>query len=374
MAPLRFLRALYCVDADYKPLSRRGRHRARLPGDGGRLRAVRRREPGLCSRRPGSPITPIRRGCRPTSATPNEPDYAELAAIDRARARCSTGCSACTGHTKRSRSGRPSSATRPRRPIPGAGTVSPPGRRLLPQLVRVPAPGGSPRSAPMTSTCCSDPPRQRPYGFATGLLTSTGAPKPGYYAFRMPLYLPVTETAQGPSARRVGRRAARRPTRRPDDAPPAGRCRSSSDAGIERRIPHRSTESTDQSRTAISTSARRSRPAARCGWRWAVSARPGGSFTAASLHVHGRRSLRSLSRRRAASRRPAGRQPQLLHSRGAVTQTMLTTPDAQSRTPLDPRPRRSARPSPSSRLPAGAAGDRRGEQHPDRDHPGRRAT
>ena len=34
-------------------------------------------------------------------------------------------------------------------------------------------------------------------GFATGLVTAAGVPKPGYYAFRMPLYLPVTETPTG---------------------------------------------------------------------------------------------------------------------------------------------------------------------------------
>jgi hypothetical protein len=33
--------------------------------------------------------------------------------------------------------------------------------------------------------------------FATGLETAAGAPKPGYYAFRLPLYLPVTTGRAG---------------------------------------------------------------------------------------------------------------------------------------------------------------------------------
>jgi hypothetical protein len=40
----------------------------------------------------------------------------------------------------------------------------------------------------------ADPPGDA--AFATGLFTSSGAAKPGYYAFRMPLYLPVTTTTK----------------------------------------------------------------------------------------------------------------------------------------------------------------------------------
>jgi hypothetical protein len=41
----------------------------------------------------------------------------------------------------------------------------------------------------------ADPPTQQP--FATGIETAAGAPKPGFAAFRMPLYLPVSSTAKG---------------------------------------------------------------------------------------------------------------------------------------------------------------------------------
>jgi hypothetical protein len=43
----------------------------------------------------------------------------------------------------------------------------------------------------------TDPPTKEP--FATGLETAAGVPKPGFAAFRMPLYLPVSSTAKGHS-------------------------------------------------------------------------------------------------------------------------------------------------------------------------------
>ena len=47
----------------------------------------------------------------------------------------------------------------------------------------------------MTSTC--SPTRRPSEPFATGLETAAGVPKPGFAAFRMPLYLPVSSTAKG---------------------------------------------------------------------------------------------------------------------------------------------------------------------------------
>ena len=62
MVPLRFIRALYCVDTSFTAAERYGRQRTRLPAGRRRISALRRRSIPDCSRRAGSPTTRIRRG------------------------------------------------------------------------------------------------------------------------------------------------------------------------------------------------------------------------------------------------------------------------------------------------------------------------
>ncbi len=68
MPPLRFLRALYCVDSSYRPLQRPRRPTARLPDHRSRLQALRRRSsrpvPRHRLRRPSLPVrAAAQRGC-----------------------------------------------------------------------------------------------------------------------------------------------------------------------------------------------------------------------------------------------------------------------------------------------------------------------
>ena len=100
MAPLRFLRALYCVDADYKPLHGRRGHRPRLPGDGRRLGALRGRAPGAVQGH-GVRRSPVPAG---PAAQQGDAQRARLrrAGLDpEARRARSTGCSGVYGSHKR---------------------------------------------------------------------------------------------------------------------------------------------------------------------------------------------------------------------------------------------------------------------------------
>ena len=135
-----------------------------------------------------------------------------------------------TAHTARSRSGTRSSVTSRARPSAISAEqpyayVAPATAALLRQLGRVPVveePAASPRSS---STCCMTPsPRPRPtttVASRAGCCHYNGAQKPGYAAWRLPLFLPNDGRYQpDPAARGVGRRAPGRLRRsRPADAP-----------------------------------------------------------------------------------------------------------------------------------------------------------
>ena len=137
MAPLRFLRALYCVDAELPAAARDPGRPARLPDDSGRVGPVRRRRTPACSRPPGFADHPYSFTSLPPNARiPDEPDFAELAAMPTSRGDAGSPAARLRLVTRSSRSGRPSSATSPTRPTPS--TDHHPGhRRVLPQLGRV---------------------------------------------------------------------------------------------------------------------------------------------------------------------------------------------------------------------------------------------
>ncbi len=95
----------------------------------------------------------------------------------------------------------------------GVSTSSPGNAARVHELGRIPElaqPAASHRS---TSTSCTTqlrPTRANDWaGFASGLLTWTGAQKATYYAFRLPLYLPADDGAARPLARGVGVHQAR---------------------------------------------------------------------------------------------------------------------------------------------------------------------
>jgi hypothetical protein len=188
MPPLRFLRALYCVGADYKPLRGTAARERDCPATAAGSAAFAKTHPGLFHAT-GFADHPYPQGLPPNEPTPNEPDYAELAKIDNLEHTLDTLQRVYGSDTKFPIwSTEFGYQTTP--PDTEAGTVSPtkaamylnwseyltwldPRLRSYDQYQLVDSPQGV---------------------FATGLETPTGKPKPGYDAYRMPIFLPVTRT------------------------------------------------------------------------------------------------------------------------------------------------------------------------------------
>ncbi|MGI8713653.1 MAG: hypothetical protein ACR2NR_10810 [Solirubrobacteraceae bacterium] len=214
MTPLRFLRALYCVGSDYQQLRGTQARERGCPATAAGSARFPQQNPGLFSAS-GFAVHPYDfTSLAPDVRTPNEPDYAELAALPTVESTLDQLQRAYGSDTR----------------FPLWSTeygyiTNPPN----PQYAVTPTLAAyylnwaeyltwkDPRIRSYDQFLITDPPGTAP--FSTGLITATGQPKPAFAAFRMPLYLPVSETAQGPSARGLGRRSAC--ARRSDPDPPA---------------------------------------------------------------------------------------------------------------------------------------------------------
>ncbi|MFZ1993564.1 MAG: hypothetical protein WAU75_05595 [Solirubrobacteraceae bacterium] len=198
MAPLRFLRALYCVDADYRPLTGSAATARGCPATAPASAHFAADHPVLFKASAFSDHM-YPQGLPPNVSTPNEPDYAELAsvpelitALDRLQS--------TYGSRKHFEIYDTEFGYQTAPPDTQGGTVSPAvaaGYLNWSEYLH----WRNPRIASYDQYLLLDPAplaNGRPYtAFATGLLTSQGAPKPTLAAFTMPLYLPVTRTAAG---------------------------------------------------------------------------------------------------------------------------------------------------------------------------------
>jgi hypothetical protein len=191
MPPLRFLRAMYCVGADYRPLRGADATARDCPATAAGSAQFPAAHPGLF-KATGFADHPYPQGLPPNEPTPNEPDYAELAAIGNLEHTLDRLQLAYGSHLKFPIwSTEFGYQTTP--PDTEPGTVSPTQAAVYLNW-----------SEYLTWL----DPRQRSYDqyqladspagvFATGLRTATGAAKPGYAAYRMPIYLPATTTVRG---------------------------------------------------------------------------------------------------------------------------------------------------------------------------------
>lgn len=190
MPPLRFLRALYCVGADYKPLRGTAASERDCPATAAGSAAFAAAHPGLFHAS-GLADHPYPQGLPPNEPTPDEPDYAELAAVGNLEKTLDTLQRAYGSHTKLPIwSTEFGYQTTP--PDTEAGTVSPTQAALYLNWSEY-LTWLDPRLRSYDQYQLVDSPQGI---FATGLETSTGKPKPGFDAFRMPLFLPVTSTAR----------------------------------------------------------------------------------------------------------------------------------------------------------------------------------
>jgi len=191
MQPLRFLRALYCVGADYQPLRGSAATLRGCPATAAGSARFAAAHPGLFHAS-GFADHPYPQGLAPNVATPNEPDYAELAAIGKLEHVLDT-----MQRVYGSSTAFPIWSTefgyQTTPPDVEAGTVTPAKAAYYLNWAEY-LTWLDPRLRSYDQYLLQDPPGP---DFDSGLETAAGMPKPGYYAFQLPLYLPVTSTAAG---------------------------------------------------------------------------------------------------------------------------------------------------------------------------------
>jgi hypothetical protein len=186
MAPLRFLRALYCVGSSYQPLTGSAAKARGCPTTAAGTKSFATDHPGLF-KASGFADHPYPQGLAPNVPTPHEPDYAELADLSKFEHALDT-----LQHVYGSNTKYPIYSTeygyQTTPPDTEAGIV-PPGRAAYYLNWSEYITWLNPRLRTYDQYLLTDPAAGN---FATGLKFANGTPKPGYAAFRMPLYLPRT--------------------------------------------------------------------------------------------------------------------------------------------------------------------------------------
>ena len=202
--PLRFLRALYCVDSSYRPLRGSAASARGCPTTGSGSARFRSQHPGLFSAS-GYAVHPYPGNIGPASepsrrpsaqeATPSSAATIPTSPTSRRSGRSSGSSTASTGSTARgrgSRSGTPNTATRRSRPSPA--------RRINAATAAIYINWGEylswrqPRLRSYMQYLLVDPPGGN---FASGLEFSNGTPKADYDAYRVPLFMPSTSGRRG---------------------------------------------------------------------------------------------------------------------------------------------------------------------------------
>ena len=191
MPPLRFLRALYCVDSSYRPLRGSAAGQRGCPTTAAATAQFAAANPGLFHAS-GFADHPYPQGLAPNQVTPDEPDYAELAAIPKLE-RTLDRLQQVYGSPTRFPIWSTEFGYQTTPPDPESGTVSPTEAAYYLNWAEY-ITWLDPRVRSFDQYLLLDPPAGN---FASGLLTAAGQPKPGYYAYQMPLYLPVSATAHG---------------------------------------------------------------------------------------------------------------------------------------------------------------------------------
>ena len=216
MAPLRFLRALYCVDSSYRPLR----------GQAAAVRGCPTTAAGSARFAAANPALfhatafadhPYPYGLPPDKAPADEPDFAELIEIPKLEHALDT-LQRVYGSSTRFPIYSTEFGYQTTPPDTEAATVSPALAAYYLNWAEY-ITWRNPRIRSYDQYLLRDPPTGT---FASGIETATGAPKPGFYAYRMPIFLPVTSTDKGHPLEVWGCVRpvlyARRQTRRPQRA------------------------------------------------------------------------------------------------------------------------------------------------------------
>ena len=188
MAPLRFLRSLYCVGTNYRPLTGTEAAQRACPTTPAASARFAARHPGLF-RATGFANHPYPQGLAPTTVTPDGADDTELAATGTLETTLDR-LNRLYGSSARYRIYSTEFGYQTKPPDNELGVVSPATAATWINWAEY-ITYQDPRQASFDQYLISDPTTGN---FATGLVTDQGVPKPAYDAYRMPLYLPVSQT------------------------------------------------------------------------------------------------------------------------------------------------------------------------------------
>jgi hypothetical protein len=195
--PLIFLRTLYCVDSNYRPLRGSAARAVGCPTTAAGTRAFRRNNPGLFEAT-GLADHPYPHDQPPTIEPSRDPDIAPFPrlpnlerAIDRVQRVYGSDRKLPIYSTEYGYITDP----------PGHGAFVSPATAAYYLNWEEYLSWKQPRIASTMQYLLYDPPAapkdQGGGGFASGLLFSSGRPKASYAAYRLPLFLPVTSTRRG---------------------------------------------------------------------------------------------------------------------------------------------------------------------------------
>jgi hypothetical protein len=193
MVPLRFLRALYCVDGSLKTLQGAAASQRGCPATAAASRAFAQSNPALFQAT-GMALHPYPQGAvAPDVVTPHEPDYADLAALPNVEKTLDQIFAAYGSHTQ----------------LPLYNTefgykTNPPYNLGAPMAKAALYENWSeyiswrdPRMRSWDQYLLVDPPAESRSNFVTGLEFASGSPKPTLDAWRMPIYLPQINGPHG---------------------------------------------------------------------------------------------------------------------------------------------------------------------------------
>jgi hypothetical protein len=197
-SPLGFTRALYCVDDSYHPLQGRAAAEVGCPTTAAGSRAFRQANPGLFEAQ-GFGIHPYPVNLPPTEADTTDPDTVEfsqiphlITALDKVEGAYGANAKMGVYVTEYGYITHPPNAgvtyLSPRR----AGSFLNWSEYLAWRNARI--------DSTMQYQLYDPGPGPSEFGeggFATGLVSSTDQPKANFYAYRMPIWMPLTDTSRG---------------------------------------------------------------------------------------------------------------------------------------------------------------------------------
>ncbi len=195
MVPLRFLRALYCVDSSFHQLRGTAATVRGCPSTAAGSAQFERQNPALFHAS-GFADHPYPQGLPPNVVTPDEPDYADIATLPRLEQTLDR-LQAAYGSSTRFQIWNTEYGYQTDPPEKIARSVDPQTGSLYLNWSEYMS-WRDPRIRSYDQYLLTDPPTASAVGgFATGLEFKDGSKKEMFYAFRMPVFLPVTSAGHG---------------------------------------------------------------------------------------------------------------------------------------------------------------------------------